>query len=279
MSETVTQVDQAALGTAAAARPQAATPRRLRGILCLEDFEEPARRFLPRPIFGYISGGVEIELVARRQPRSLQRVRVPAARARQHPRPPSEDDALRAHLRSAVRLSADGRHVARRLHGRHRPREGRGGAQHGHDPERRVAHDDGARQGGRARPRGSRRICRASRRSSRRSSSARSGRASKCSCSRWTCRCPRTARTTCAPATARRSSRRRVSRGTACCGRAGCSARSAARSSNHGMPHLENMGFPRIPIVGNSIARACRATASPGSTSSSCAGCGRASWY
>jgi L-lactate dehydrogenase (cytochrome) len=27
--------------------------------LCLEDFEEPARRFLPRPIFGYISGGVE----------------------------------------------------------------------------------------------------------------------------------------------------------------------------------------------------------------------------
>jgi L-lactate dehydrogenase (cytochrome) len=44
---------------AVATRQEAATPRRLREILCLEDFEEPARRFLPRPIFGYISGGVE----------------------------------------------------------------------------------------------------------------------------------------------------------------------------------------------------------------------------
>ena len=59
MSETVTQVDQAAIGSGAATRPQTATPGRLHGILCLEDFEEPARRFLPRPIFGYISGGVE----------------------------------------------------------------------------------------------------------------------------------------------------------------------------------------------------------------------------
>jgi L-lactate dehydrogenase (cytochrome) len=32
---------------------------RLKDILCLDDFEEPARRFLPRPIFGYIQGGVE----------------------------------------------------------------------------------------------------------------------------------------------------------------------------------------------------------------------------
>jgi L-lactate dehydrogenase (cytochrome) len=43
-----------------AARPDRThLPRRFRDILCLEDFEEPARRFLPRPIFGYISGGVE----------------------------------------------------------------------------------------------------------------------------------------------------------------------------------------------------------------------------
>ena len=35
------------------------TPRQLTDILCLEDFEAPARRLLPRPIFGYISGGVE----------------------------------------------------------------------------------------------------------------------------------------------------------------------------------------------------------------------------
>lgn len=35
------------------------SPGRLKNLLCLDDFEEPARRFLPRPIFGYISGGVE----------------------------------------------------------------------------------------------------------------------------------------------------------------------------------------------------------------------------
>lgn len=33
--------------------------RRLRHILCLDDFEEAARRHLPRPIFGYVSGAVE----------------------------------------------------------------------------------------------------------------------------------------------------------------------------------------------------------------------------
>jgi L-lactate dehydrogenase (cytochrome) len=40
-------------------RSSADVPPRFRNLLCLEDFEEPARRFLPRPIFGYISGGVE----------------------------------------------------------------------------------------------------------------------------------------------------------------------------------------------------------------------------
>ena len=40
-------------------RSSADVPRRFRHILNLEDFEEPARRFLPRPIFGYVSGGVE----------------------------------------------------------------------------------------------------------------------------------------------------------------------------------------------------------------------------
>jgi L-lactate dehydrogenase (cytochrome) len=59
MSETVTQANRGALPTTAAARPAAATPRRLNDVLCLEDFEAPARRHLPRPIFGYISGGVE----------------------------------------------------------------------------------------------------------------------------------------------------------------------------------------------------------------------------
>ncbi len=37
----------------------AAAPRALRMMLALEDFEAPARRYIPRPIFGYVSGGVE----------------------------------------------------------------------------------------------------------------------------------------------------------------------------------------------------------------------------
>lgn len=45
--------------TAAAQARTGSAPRRLRGILALEDFEQAARRHLPRPIFGYISGGAE----------------------------------------------------------------------------------------------------------------------------------------------------------------------------------------------------------------------------
>ena len=36
-----------------------APPRILRRMLALDDFEEAARRYIPRPIFGYISGGAE----------------------------------------------------------------------------------------------------------------------------------------------------------------------------------------------------------------------------
>ncbi|MGH6609638.1 MAG: alpha-hydroxy acid oxidase, partial [Burkholderiaceae bacterium] len=35
------------------------TPRRLRNILSLNDFEHAARKHLPRPIFGYVAGGAE----------------------------------------------------------------------------------------------------------------------------------------------------------------------------------------------------------------------------
>src|SRR5688572_2472938 len=59
MNDTVTQANEAAMRAAVATTQPAATPRRLRGILSLEDLEEPARRFLPRPIFGYISVAVE----------------------------------------------------------------------------------------------------------------------------------------------------------------------------------------------------------------------------
>jgi len=41
------------------APPAAGTPRVLRNILSLEDFEAPARRYIPRPIFGYIVSGAE----------------------------------------------------------------------------------------------------------------------------------------------------------------------------------------------------------------------------
>ena len=34
-------------------------PRVLRRILALDDFEDAARRYIPRPIFGYVTGGVE----------------------------------------------------------------------------------------------------------------------------------------------------------------------------------------------------------------------------
>src|SRR6185369_12022331 len=38
---------------------RAAMSRRLRRVLCLEDFEAEGRRFLPRPIFGFVAGAAE----------------------------------------------------------------------------------------------------------------------------------------------------------------------------------------------------------------------------
>ena len=42
-----------------------ALPRALRGILSLDDFEAPARAYIPRPIFGYIKSGAEREVSMR----------------------------------------------------------------------------------------------------------------------------------------------------------------------------------------------------------------------
>ena len=192
-------------------------PRSLHDLLSLEDFEEPARRYLPRPIFGYISGGVETQRVAARQSRRLRAsttscracwsTPAPATRRRRCSGAPttcrSASRRWAARRSPPTRATSCSRKVAAELNTVD-------------DPERRIAH---ARwrsvQAKSGRPPGSRPTCRATRRSSRRSSSARSARASTRSCSRWTCRCRRTARTTCATATARRSSRRRGSRGTA----------------------------------------------------------------
>src|SRR3954463_1127803 len=43
----------------ARAEPDRSLPRSLRMMLALEDFEAPARRYLPRPMYGYVSGGAE----------------------------------------------------------------------------------------------------------------------------------------------------------------------------------------------------------------------------
>jgi L-lactate dehydrogenase (cytochrome) len=49
----------AAPATAMQERQPTKTPRRLRHLLCLDDFEIAARRHLPRPFFGYIAGAAE----------------------------------------------------------------------------------------------------------------------------------------------------------------------------------------------------------------------------
>jgi L-lactate dehydrogenase (cytochrome) len=63
MSTTSKQLSEITSGDQVVVRPQTEaerrTPRVLRDILSLEDFEAAAKRWLPRPIFGYISGGVE----------------------------------------------------------------------------------------------------------------------------------------------------------------------------------------------------------------------------
>ena len=43
----------------ARAEPDKSLPRNLRMMLALADFEAPARRYLPRPMYGYVSGGAE----------------------------------------------------------------------------------------------------------------------------------------------------------------------------------------------------------------------------
>jgi L-lactate dehydrogenase (cytochrome) len=45
--------------TGLTARPDQPPPRTLRRILALDDFEDAARRYIPRPIFGYVTGGAE----------------------------------------------------------------------------------------------------------------------------------------------------------------------------------------------------------------------------
>ncbi|GAD21726.1 alpha-hydroxy acid oxidase [Acidovorax sp. MR-S7] len=57
----VEQFNAPASSAPSGAGEQSATPRKLRGILSLDDFETAARRHLPAPIFAYVSGGCETD--------------------------------------------------------------------------------------------------------------------------------------------------------------------------------------------------------------------------
>lgn len=59
LSENLLPRENARAATVKPASAAAAAPRRLRKILSLEDLEAAGRRQLPRPVFGFISGGVE----------------------------------------------------------------------------------------------------------------------------------------------------------------------------------------------------------------------------
>lgn len=60
VSATIPSIDQEGPLRAAASRQAAKSlPRVLQNILALDDFEEPARRRIPRPIFGYVAGASE----------------------------------------------------------------------------------------------------------------------------------------------------------------------------------------------------------------------------
>jgi L-lactate dehydrogenase (cytochrome) len=59
MSNTATTSPLSSADRAAPHLISAAAPPALRLMLALEDFEAPARRYIPRPIYGYVSGGVE----------------------------------------------------------------------------------------------------------------------------------------------------------------------------------------------------------------------------
>jgi L-lactate dehydrogenase (cytochrome) len=61
-NDAMPNLQQKPLSSGDRATPQitsANAPPALRMILALEDFEAPARRYIPRPIYGYVAGGVE----------------------------------------------------------------------------------------------------------------------------------------------------------------------------------------------------------------------------
>jgi L-lactate dehydrogenase (cytochrome) len=61
-----------AASAASPAQGAARAPRRLRAILSLDDFEKAASRFLPAPIFAYVSGGCETDRSLRRNRQAFE---------------------------------------------------------------------------------------------------------------------------------------------------------------------------------------------------------------
>lgn len=59
MTADATDQTEAWRHTGARAEVDKALPRHLRMMLSLDDFEAPAKRYLPRPMYGYVSGGAE----------------------------------------------------------------------------------------------------------------------------------------------------------------------------------------------------------------------------
>ncbi len=59
LGQPVPSTDQTARHSGAATQPDASLPPILRRVLALDDLEAPARRYLPRPMYGYVSGGAE----------------------------------------------------------------------------------------------------------------------------------------------------------------------------------------------------------------------------
>ena len=59
LTETIASAGRSTAQPADVAAPSGKAPRILRNMLALEDFEAAARRYIPRPIFGYVTGGAE----------------------------------------------------------------------------------------------------------------------------------------------------------------------------------------------------------------------------
>ena len=180
-----------------AAPPQPAQPHRLRRILALDEFEDAARRVIPRPIFGYVTGGAETNASLGANRAVWDEIAFVPKALVDDLRAHAQGDTLRPHLRCALRGRTDGRHLHGRLRGRPRTRARRAGGRRADDRQRRFAY--AARAGPPAGPPpGFRPIFRATSAPSRRWSSASRAPGTTPWCSRSMCQSPPTARTMCA---------------------------------------------------------------------------------